>query len=72
MAFNVQPAFLAAVITSKENSNSQLSDVLSEKHPNEANHRLESNGKNFLDAILQCVRKSDELMKGYVYRGNLL
>ncbi|XP_071935327.1 uncharacterized protein [Coffea arabica] len=59
-----QPAFLAAVITSKENSNAQLSDVLSEKHPNEANHRLESNGKNFLDAILQYVRKSDDLMKG--------
>lgn len=59
-----QPAFLAAVITSKENSNAQLSDVPSEKRPNEANHRLESNGKNFLDAILQYVRKSDDLMKG--------
>lgn len=58
------------MITSKENSNAQLSDAPGEKHLNKADYRLESEGKNILDAILQYIRKSDDLMKRYVYLGS--
>ncbi|KAL3515020.1 hypothetical protein ACH5RR_021922 [Cinchona calisaya] len=56
-----QPAFLAAMITSKENST--LCDAPSEKYPNKADCWLESKGKTFVDAILHYLRKSDDFMK---------
>lgn len=59
-----QPAFLAAVITSQGGANAQLSGPFADKHPNEADVMfIGSKEVNIIDAILQFVRESKDLIK---------
>ncbi|KAA8536011.1 hypothetical protein F0562_028489 [Nyssa sinensis] len=59
-----QPAFLLAVIAAKDNTNGKLSDGDGVKQPNEASlGSTWSKEANFVDAILQYIGRSEDLIK---------
>ncbi|CAA3010617.1 Hypothetical predicted protein [Olea europaea subsp. europaea] len=59
-----QPAFCIAVIASKENLNAQLGNTDCEQQPDKADYGLLlSKEISLLDAILQYVRRSEDLMR---------
>ncbi|KAL2512428.1 Protein of unknown function (DUF3414) [Abeliophyllum distichum] len=63
-AAHYQPAFLIAVIASKENLNAQLGNTGHEQQPDKAdNGSLVSKEVIVLDTILQFVRRSKDLIK---------
>lgn len=60
----MQPAFCIAVIASKENLNAQLGNTDCEQQPDKADYGLLlSKEISLLDAILQYVRRSEDLMR---------
>ncbi|KAL2537742.1 hypothetical protein Fot_19133 [Forsythia ovata] len=63
-AAHYQPAFLIAVIASKENLNAQLGNTDREQQQDKAdNGSLFSKEVSLLDTILQFVRRSEDLIK---------
>ncbi|EYU37916.1 hypothetical protein MIMGU_mgv1a000102mg [Erythranthe guttata] len=57
-----QPAFLTAVISSKENLSAQVLNADSEHQPNKSeNVSLDSKEESLLNAVLRCLKKSEDL-----------
>ncbi|KAL8060239.1 hypothetical protein ABFX02_02G012000 [Erythranthe guttata] len=58
----LQPAFLTAVISSKENLSAQVLNADSEHQPNKSeNVSLDSKEESLLNAVLRCLKKSEDL-----------